>query len=503
MIELSNAWVSIACLWVAYLVYGIIWRLYLSPIAQFPGSKWAALTLWYEFYFEIIKRGKYFQEIERMHSVYGPIVRISPYEIHVKDPDWYDELYTSSNRRRDKSAWHVGPTGGDSIFGTIPHEHHRLRRSALNPFFSKRSIIGIEPLVQDKVKKLCNAVERYIQSGKPLELQTAYMALTLDVISHYAFGESFELSEKEGFSPEWKKALLNVIESATVNRHLPWLADCLMLLPDSVAARLSKPIAFFLQVRKDVRKQVEKVLARKRDPLKAHKTIFEELRDSDLPAQEKTIERLVDDGFVLVTAGGETTAQTLAVLTFHLLNNPDILCELRTELDQAMPDAAVLECWQTLEQLPYLRAVITEAHRIAAVITARLIRIAPTENLRFQGRDIPAGTPISMTTHFINLDPTIFPDPHKFDPHRWLRNREERNRLEKYVIPFSKGSRACIGLHLANCELYLVLAAMIRRFDLELYETSERDIEITWDAFAGRFREESKGVRVRLTGVRE
>lgn len=96
----------------------------------------------------------------------GPVVRINPYEIHVKYLDWYDELYTSSNRRRDKSEWFVGRSGGNSIFGTIRPEHHRLRRSALNPFFSKRSIVGIEPLIQDKVNKLCNTVERYIQSGK-------------------------------------------------------------------------------------------------------------------------------------------------------------------------------------------------------------------------------------------------------------------------------------------------------------------------------------------------
>ena len=179
----------------------------------------------------------------------GPIIRINPFELHVKDPDWYDELYTN-NRRRDKSAWFVGRSGGKSIFGTIPHDHHRLRRSALNPFFSKRSIVAIEPLIQDKVNKLCDAVGRYIKSGKPLELQTAYMALTLDVISHYAFGETLGLVEKEGFSPDWKKALLDMIEAGTLNRHLPWLADCLMMLPDSVATAVSTPIAFFLQVQK-------------------------------------------------------------------------------------------------------------------------------------------------------------------------------------------------------------------------------------------------------------
>ncbi len=85
-----------------------------------------------------------------------------------------------------------------------------------------------------------------------------------------------------------------------------------------------------------------------------HKTIFEELCDSDLPPQEKTIERLMDEGFILIGAGGESTAQTLTVLTFHLLNNPEIVLELRAELDKVMPDPESSVSWQTLEQLPFM-----------------------------------------------------------------------------------------------------------------------------------------------------
>jgi len=88
-----------------------------------------------------------------------------------------------------------------------------------------------------------------------------------------------------------------------------------------------------------------------------HKTIFEELRESTLPPQEKTIDRLMDEGLILIGAGGETTAQTLAVLTFHLLNNPDKLEKLRKELVKAMPDRNVLLPWQKLEQLPYLVSI--------------------------------------------------------------------------------------------------------------------------------------------------
>jgi hypothetical protein len=54
-----------------YISYGVIWRLWLSPVAKFPGSKLAAVTFWYEFYYDVIKGGAYVYEIERMHARYG------------------------------------------------------------------------------------------------------------------------------------------------------------------------------------------------------------------------------------------------------------------------------------------------------------------------------------------------------------------------------------------------------------------------------------------------
>jgi cytochrome P450 len=484
----------------AFVVYCLgltLQRLVLSPLARFPGPRLAALTLWYEFYFDVVKHGQYYKEIERLHSIYGPIVRINPYELHVRDPDWYDNLYAAGGRRRDKSAWFVGRSGGQSIFGTIEHNHHRLRRSALNPFFSKSSIAAIEPLIQAKVDRLCEALGEYIHSNADVELQTAFMALTLDIISTYAFGNCFGLLDKQGFSPEWKRAVHAMIEASIMNRHLPWVADILMNLPDYVAAAISPPVAFFLEIQKKIKSEVEATLsASSRESKNGHKTIFQELRDSDLPPAEKTVQRLMDEGLILIGAGGETTAQTLSVLTFHLLQNPDFLRRLTEELHQAIPDPQNIPPWQKLEQLPLLRATILEAHRVLAVITSRLIRIAPSEALQYREWSIPAGTPISMSTHFMHLDPKYFQDPHRFDPDRWFGSARG---MAKYVVPFSKGTRACIGLHLASAELVLAVACLFRRFELELYETTWRDVEITWDGFSGGFRKESKGIRIKVT----
>ncbi len=54
-----------------YTVYQSVYRLYFSPIAKFPGRKLAALTLWYHFYFDVVKRGTYVWKIKEMHEEYG------------------------------------------------------------------------------------------------------------------------------------------------------------------------------------------------------------------------------------------------------------------------------------------------------------------------------------------------------------------------------------------------------------------------------------------------
>lgn len=63
--------VSAACILVIYGIGLAVHRLYLSPLSLFPGPRLAALTLWYEFYYDVIKRGRYTWRIAEMHERYG------------------------------------------------------------------------------------------------------------------------------------------------------------------------------------------------------------------------------------------------------------------------------------------------------------------------------------------------------------------------------------------------------------------------------------------------
>lgn len=63
--------VSVATLQLAYIIYGVIYRIFLSPLAKIPGPKLAALTSWYEFYFDVVQPGRFVWKIKDLHNQYG------------------------------------------------------------------------------------------------------------------------------------------------------------------------------------------------------------------------------------------------------------------------------------------------------------------------------------------------------------------------------------------------------------------------------------------------
>ena len=82
--------------------------------------------------------------------------------------------------------------------------------------------------------------------------------------------------------------------------------------------------------------------------------MFTALADPDLPAEERTLARLEDEGFVVLAAGTETTAYSLSVTLFHLLDNLDVLSKLYEEVKTVMPSPSTQPPLAVLENLPLL-----------------------------------------------------------------------------------------------------------------------------------------------------
>lgn len=221
-----------------YTICLFAYRLLLSPLARFPGPKLAAITSWYEVYFDVVLDGRFMWEIDRMHEEYGPIVRINPFEIHIKDADFYNTLYAGPTKKRDKYSWFLSTGVPTSTFSTADYNHHRLRRGMLSPYLSRAAIRDLESVIQQKVHLLCGHVRSAMEKRAAMELHQCFISLAVDIVSTHAFGKSngFNLLNAAALDDKWKVGINGSFEKFLLTRHFPWLIGLFRLLPLSISA---------------------------------------------------------------------------------------------------------------------------------------------------------------------------------------------------------------------------------------------------------------------------
>lgn len=352
-----------------YIFVRSLYRLFLHPLRKFPGPKLAAITHSYEFYHDAIRNGMYIWEIEKMHQKYGkklikeykciiltifigPVVRVNPRELHIRDPHYYDEVYAPASQKREKDPKFVGIFGFPySMIATVGHDLHRFRRGLLNNFFSKKSVLELSPMMHEKESKLMNRLEKAHYDDSVVQLDDAFAALTADLISQYSWGVSSGFLDDENFNNDIRQALNEISAFVHFNRFFPVLGTIMRTMPRWLLSRIRPGATAVLDMQDVVGKQSTQNKSAKKN---ARKTIFDALSDPNVPAQERSPRRLEDEGLIVVVAGTETTARTLTLASFHLYQNKVLLSKLREELRTVMPTPTTETSWSQLEQLPYL-----------------------------------------------------------------------------------------------------------------------------------------------------
>jgi hypothetical protein len=166
----------------------VIYRLYFHPLKSFPGPKLAAITYLYELYYDIVKSpgGQYIWKLEELHRQYGPILRISPDEIQINDPEAFDLVYVAGAEKRHR--WPragTGRTAPGAMSSAYSHDLHRLRRSSLQNYFSKGAITRVESRLQVPMAQLRQTLEQAAASSEPLDFGMTAAKLTLNFITEY------------------------------------------------------------------------------------------------------------------------------------------------------------------------------------------------------------------------------------------------------------------------------------------------------------------------------
>ncbi|KAK3302990.1 cytochrome P450 [Chaetomium strumarium] len=530
----------VACIsYTLYLVARSIYRLFFHPLRHIPGPKLAAVTEWVETYYQCFKGpgGQFFNELRKWHEEYGPIVRIAPNEVHIQDPTFYDVLFSQSrhcDKRKDFAHRFNNEMSG---FATPEHDIHRMRRAAINPFFSKRKIAQYAPHIQRHMDRLVNRVKsEFVGNDSILNLSDMWSAFTADVVVGYIFEKPYDFILSPDFRAAFTDATMALMKPVHWITFFPWPFKLAKMLPGRLVRSISSTLGAVIEYQEEMKDQILCAKAavhasatskKKKKPSPSEpQSLFTALLQSGLPPSELSTKRLQQEALALITGGMETTMYALSRCCYYVLSNPAIHAKLRAELLTAIPDPDPDQPFPPLEtleqQLPYLTCVITEALRFTPGVLSRTPRLSPTpmvyhhhhhhhhhdgsssSTASSSSYHIPVGCVVSMDNYSVLTDPWLFgPDPLVFRPERWEAGggdprAPDGKPLRGYLVSFGKGTRSCAGRELAWAELYIGLATFFRRFECRLFETGPEAVEGYMDCFVPRPKPGTKGVRAKV-----
>jgi benzoate 4-monooxygenase len=199
---------------------------------------------------------------------------------------------------------------------------------------------------------------------------------------------------------------------------------------------------------------------------------LQEGRDSDGNPMGR--EELTAEALTLLIAGSDTTSNSTCAILYYLGRDRRAQTKLQKELDEQLgTEDELVATGQQVKRLPYLDACINEALRLHSTSALGLPRVVPEGGLTIMDQYFSPGTVLSVPSYSIHRDKGVWgEDNEEFRPERWF-ERDQMD-IQKTFNPFSIGPRACLGRNLAFLELQIIVASIMRRFDIVLERADQK-----------------------------
>jgi len=199
-------------------------------------------------------------------------------------------------------------------------------------------------------------------------------------------------------------------------------------------------------------------------------TLMEILLSTPGLSQKDVVTIILD----MLFAGIDTTSHTLAFALYLLARNPEKQIKAQKELDEVMGDGSESLTVKQLNKISYIKLVIKESLRIFPLVFPGTNRVL-NEDLILNGYLIPKGKIVSVLTSITSWDEAHFPRAKEFIPERWERSQPLGPIHPYSYMPFSYGTRMCVGRRIAEQEMYTFLARALHRYTVG-YEGKDMDM---------------------------
>lgn len=140
---------------------------------------------------------------------------------------------------------------------------------------------------------------------------------------------------------------------------------------------------------------------------------------------------------MVIIAGSETTATTLAAVLFYLTKDPKAYQKLQREIDISVSSGDWT--YDKIKSISFIDDIINEALRLKPALLSGGYRLTPAEGIVVDGQHIPGNTTVFVPTQLIQTDERYWPHASEFLPERFGERRKELKTDSAPFLPFTLG----------------------------------------------------------------
>ncbi|KAL1006139.1 hypothetical protein UPYG_G00068300 [Umbra pygmaea] len=339
-------------------------------------------------------------------------------------------------------------------YGSSWREHRRFTLTTLRNFgLGKRSM---EQRILEEISHISSELER--SSGSSMDPHHLFHLAASNIICSIIFGQRFQNDDSVFLT------LIQVLQELTKESFGPW-----SMLYEILPILRPLPLPFWNafhkceQIRDFIGKIVTKhkrlrIAGEPRDLTDCYLDQIDKTDDVGSTFNDSQMVALLLDLFI---AGTDTTSNTLRSAMLYLMINQDVQDKCHREIEKVLQGRADAS-FEDRHAMPYVQAMIHEVQRMSDTVPLSMFHTTCCDT-QLQGYQLPKGTTVIPNLSSLLHEEGQWKFPHEFNPENFLNENGEFVKPEAF-LPFSAGSRVCLGEGLARMELFLILVTLLRRF---------------------------------------
>uniref|UniRef100_A0A182W6H9 Cytochrome P450 n=1 Tax=Anopheles minimus TaxID=112268 RepID=A0A182W6H9_9DIPT len=340
------------------------------------------------------------------------------------------------------------------------------RRKIITPSFHFKILDQFMDVFNKEADTLVTKLERHVNQ-KEFDIYDYITLYALDSICATSMG--VHINAQEDPNNEYAQGVKKVSEYVfrrifSVLRQFPALFVLYSYARDQgrVIKRLHDFTNSVIETRRKQLDQQQQTL-QEDDYTKHRDTFLDQLLKVKIDGRPLSTADIREEVDTFMFEGHDTTTSGISFTILQLAKHQDIQQKLYEEIDTVLGEDArsVVLTNSSLQELKYLDLVIKESLRLIPPVP--FIGRKLMEDMELNGTIIPAGTTVSLNIFCLHRNPEIFPEPEKFIPERFSDENEIKRGPYDY-IPFSAGSRNCIGQKYALLEMKVTIVKLLASY---------------------------------------